>query len=480
MRWQAALAAAAATVVLAAPGAARAEPWLDLVREITGLWSESQEQEVRHRFDQTRQGLDDVRALVGLYAATTRVVEQRVDVTASLGAGADRRDATLDAVVGVAYTARAERCDLLHVGASARGGVITADAPVVGSAQQWGALCLEPGISGAMFGPELAGLSLFPLRLREAAVIGATPRLTAPRATLDERYSEAGFGFDVEGARWAWRPGRGVAIAGFTADQRWRWSGLPGEGDARVELRGEMWFVRFYRQRGPLAPADRRIDVFAIGFHGIQADNGAAIVDAVPLRLTGIGVGQERVLLDLSLGFAGTGTITSTTSGPGVDDMTTIGTTGLPDVARTIARVAAYGGTPARAAAVAYDRTLDTNVLADVIVEDRGTAWLRALVAGGSARAAAFVSRATYFLDEDVVARERLVGASLDAALPVGRGLAVAVTVDASIGLGALDPALDGHAPARGVRALIELRAVRTPWRQVAPAPAPPTASPPP
>ncbi len=454
---------------LAAPRVARADGWLELARQATGLWTESQESEVRQR-------LDEARLLASLYAANTEVLEQRLDVTGALGLGTERAAAQADLVVGASYTARGERCDILQVGASARAGLDVGAPSTTSSAQHWAELCLDPGISSATLDPELRGLFLFPLRLREGVAINATPRLTAPRASFDERYSEAGFGFAVEGLRYEWRPDHGVALPGFSADERWRWRGLPGGDDARFELSGEMYFVRLYHHRGARAPSDRQVDVFAIAFHGIQADNGAAIIDFMPVRLTGFGLGQEHVLVDLSVGVAGTGELSSSTSGPGVDNMETIGTTGLPDVTRASVHAAIYGGAAARAFAVAYDRGVDTNLFADVIVEDRGSAWLRyPLGAGGRARAALFVARATYFLDEDVVAGERVVGISADAEVPLGRGLRLGFSLDAALGLAALDPALDGHAPGRGVRGLVELRATRTPWQRVAaPAAEPP------
>lgn len=461
-----ALVCALALVLTASPAHAE-EPLIGTLRKVTGLWSESEEGELRRKIAQAREQIETAIEVGTAFLANNQPTEARLDVFAEAGAGLDERAVSGAGTLGAVFAVRSERCDLLQAGISIRGDLRSKDPNATGGGQQWLQVCLSGGLDLQTLAEfDTPGLALFPLVLRESALVLARPRLTGPRSSIDEDYSDIGYGFDVEGARYLWAHDRGIAFIGFTADQRYRWRHWYGGDTAKVELSGNVWFVRLLRTRGELALADRFIDILAFGFHGIQADNGAAIVNAWPVRFYGIGVGgDDRVLLDADLGVGGTGTIGSETNGPGVHEMVTIGTSGLPEVTIAVAHVALHGGDVRRSLSVAYDRTVDTNILADVITEDRFTVSGQVTDATWIAHGAAFVSRATYYLDEDQRPQERVVGATFTGSYALPHQLSLGLTLEGVFGLNDRAPALDGHALPRGLRAFATLGTTRTLWK---------------
>ncbi|MBL9016766.1 MAG: hypothetical protein JNL83_21445 [Myxococcales bacterium] len=455
----------AVTVIALAARTAAAQPVTGTLRRVAALWTSSQEGEIRQRITQAREQAAAYYQVAMAFLSNNAPTDARFDVFAEAGAGVDARAAAGEGTLGAVFAVRSRRCDLVQVGASLRGDVRSKEPTLLGGAQQWAQLCLSGGLDlGTLMQIKVPGLALFPMVLREGGVLDARPRLTAKRSAIDEPYSDIGFGFDVEGVRYQWRADRGIAGIGFTADQRWRWRGWPGGDDAKVELEGNFWFARLFRLRGEAALADRFVDILVFGFHGIQSDNDAAIVTAWPVRFYGVGFADDRVLVDAELGVGGTGTISSTTSGPGIDDMTTIDSTDLPDITAAIAHVAAHFGDRRGFGSLSYDRTVDTNVLGDVIREDRFTASGQLIDQQWSARGAAFVSRARYYLTETTRADERIAGVSFTGAYGLGHQLSLGVTLEVAVGLIERDPLLEGHALPRGARAYLTLSTTRTLW----------------
>ena len=456
----------ALALLLAASPVRADEPLVGTLRKVSGLFSESEQGEIRRKLAQARAQIEAYIDVANAFLANNEPIDMRVDALVEVGAGADRTTAEGEGTAGLMFAIRSERCDLVQVGVGLRGDLRSKDPRTLGGAQQWGQICLAGGLDvGQLMQADAAGIAIFPMTLREGGLLDARPRLTAPRAEIDEPYSLGGFGFDVEGARYLWAKERGLAFVGFTADQNWRWRGFPTGDKAKVELTGDFWFVRLFRTRGPEALADRFIDILVFGFHGIQADNGAAIVDVWPVRFYGIGF-ADQVLVDAELGVGGTGTITSSTKGPGVNEMTTIDTTGLPHVTAAIAHVALHGGEPRQLMSVAYDRTIDTNVLADVVREDRFSISGQTTQENWLARGAVFVSRSRYYLDESKIADERVAGFALTGSKTLAHQLSLGVTLEGVVGLVDRDPALDGHALPRGLRGFVTLGMNRTLWSQ--------------
>lgn len=449
-------------VLLFAASPARA----DTLRKVESLWASSSEGEIRHKVEQVSEQIETTLAIANAFLASNMPTEARLDVLAEAGAGIDGREVAGQGTAAVVFAVRQERCDLLQAGISIRGDLRSRSPRAQGGMQQWAEICVSGGLDlGPVFPEsEAPGLAVFPMVLRESALMLARPRLTAPRATIDEDYSDVGFGFDVEGARYRWAETTGMSFIGFSADQRWRWRHFYGGDKSKVELTSDIWFFRLLHTRGESALADRFIDMLVIGLHGIQADNGAAIVNFWPVRISGLALGTDALLLDAAWGLGGTGTISSETSGPGVNDMTTIDTTGLPDITAGLAHVALHSGDVYRSLSAAYDRTADTNVLADVILEDRFTLSAQRTEPVWLVRGAAFVSRAKYFLDEATRAEERVLGFAFTGSYRLPRALDLGVTLEGVFGLNARDPELDGHALPRGLRAFVTLGTTKTLW----------------
>lgn len=439
----------------------------DMLRTLKDLWTGTSEGEIRRKVAQVQSQVEDVIALGTAYLQNNQPTEARLDAIAELGAGIDAREPAAQGSASLVFAVAQERCDLLQVGVSVRGDLRRQSPHTLGGAQQWAQICLSGGID---FGPlvdgwDVPGLSAFPLVLRESALLLARPRLTAPRAAIDETYSDVGFGFDVEGARYRWTETDGMGFVGFSDDQRWRWRHFYGGEDAKVEITSDIWVMRLFHLRGETALADRAVDFLAIGLHGIQSDNGAAIVSFWPLRLSGLALfGTERVLVDAEWGFGGTGTISSSTSGPGANSMTTIESTDLADVTAGLAHLALHGGDAYRALSLAYDRTADTNVLADVIVEDRVSAVSQTTRADWLTRLSVFASRSRYFLDETTRAEERVFGFSLVGSYRAPFDLDVGLSLEGVFGFSDRDPVLDGHALPRGLRGFITLGTTQNLW----------------
>lgn len=451
-----------AAVALLAASPARA----DTLRKVEALWATSSEGELRKKIEQTREQIDAVLGMTDALLQNNAPIGARIDASAEAGAGIDDRELAAQGSAAVMFAVRQERCDLLQAGLSIRGDLRSDSPHTLGGMQQWVEICVSGGIDFGPLFPEsdAPGMAVFPMVLRESALMLARPRLTAPRAAIDEAYSDIGFGFDVEGLRYRWTETNGLAFLGFSADQRWRWRHFYGGEESRTELTSDIWVMRFFHTRGETALADRAIDALVVGLHGIQADNGAAIVNFWPVRISGLGLLGDALLLDAEWGIGGTGTISSETSGPGANSMTTIETTGLPDVTAAVAHVALHVGDAYRSLSAAYDRTADTNVLADVIVEDRFTLFAQRTEHEWLARGAAFVSRAKYFLDEETRAEERVLGFAFSGSYKLPRRLSAGVTLEGAFGLNAREPALDGHALPRGLRMFVTLGTTQTLW----------------
>jgi hypothetical protein len=438
----------------------------DTLRKVEALWEASQEGEIRRKVTQVRDQIEASIALADAFLDNNAPIDARVDVIAEAGAGIDDREFAAQGTAAIVFAVRQERCDLLQAGLSIRGDLRSRSPHTLGGMQQWAEICLSGGLDFGPLEPESThpGMAVFPLVLRESALMLARPRLTAPRAAIDEAYSDIGYGFDVEGLRYRWREHNGLAFIGFSADQRWRWRHFYGGEESKSELTADIWIVRLFHTRGETALADRYIDTIVVGLHGIQADNGAAIVNFWPVRISGLGLFSDSLLLDAEWGIGGTGTISSETSGPGANNMTTIETTDLPDVTAGVAHAALHVGDVYRAVSAAYDRTVDTNVLADVIVEDRFTLSAQRTEPVWLARGAAFVSRAKYFLDEDTRAEERVLGFAFSGSYKLPRELDLGLTLEGVFGLHDRDPVLDGHALPRGLRMFVTLGTTKTIW----------------
>ena len=478
---------ACAACALCAAAPARAESVvLELGRKAHAAISAAQEDEVRERM----QRVDDVFTAAELLLATDPIDSAGVTLSASAAGGYDVSRATTEASAELSAYLGSASCRTVWASLLVRGRTAThVDDRARAGGEAAGGVCFPKGIYlSDLFDLPIA-VAGFPLRVEGRAALLKTPALTAARSALREPYSEAGFSVAIEGVRFLLGDGspadrrRWIATPGVSVTQSWQWLGFPTGDPARLEVTLDMWFVRFHRRRPPLALADRSIDLFAFGAHGVRDENGAAVIDFWPLRLTGLGLG--RVLVDASVGFSGVGTLDA--------DGEQIPTTGLPDVAIVAAHAAVHLGTQRRSLSLGFDSTLDTNLRAELVHESRG--WIMGRGGAGplGLDARAFGGRAIHYLDLTSRGDERFVGASLDTTYALRPHLAVGVTLAATHSLHR-DAILDDRVPPTGIRALLTLTATHalyqrqlTPLRTLrpdflppapAPAPAPPSPTP--
>jgi hypothetical protein len=426
---------ALAVVGGAAPRAADANP-VQLLRDSYERFR-SEVEALEHIYGELTSVLEgsevkDAKLLAALYLNSNQPTGAEVDLTASAGAGSQGRAIVGDVAVSARARVLGNLCDLAEVGALARASAsreLRSGGGADGAAelQAWGNACLPRGITLTGDQINAAGeaddpdeppgfklpssfrLALFPVRFNGSVAINASPSLSSKRNDPLRTYSEVGYGFAVEGLRMSFaESNRGVSFIFASLQQRWEWAGLPGNGDAGYEISSDVGPLRLYKVRGPEALADRSIDFFVISLHGVRFAASSGLIDLYPVRLTGIGLLGERVLVDASLGLVASGaTIGSSDAG-----------TITPDP--RIAKVTTAGGTFALAAGTAAQgwgliatRTLDTNVLAQLTLENRGTAWTQLSRDSLRARGEAFAGNARHFFDHATSGRERFVGAKV-------------------------------------------------------------------
>jgi hypothetical protein len=455
------LAASAACALCAAP--ARAEPVIfELGRKAHTAWTAAQEDEIRERLREVEQRVDEAFTAAELFLATDPIDSAGVDLSASAGGGYDVSRATTEASAELSAYLGSSSCRTLWASLLVRGRTATHvdDRARAGGAAAAG-VCFPKGIYLSDLFDLPVPLTGFPLRVEGRAALLKTPALTAARSALREPYSEVGWSVAIEGMRYLLGDGppaarrRWIAAAGISATQNWQWRGFPTGDAARLEVVLDAWFLRFHRRRPPLALADRSIDVFAFGAHGVRDDNGAAVADFWPLRISGLGLGIDRVLVDASVGISGVGTLDANGE--------QIPTTELPPVDVVAAHTAVHLGTQRGSLSLGFDSTLDTNLLAELVHESRG--WITGR--GGAGRlsidASAFGGRAIHYFaappgDPPSRGAERFVGASFDASYALRPDLAVGVTLAATHSLHR-DDVLSAR---DGVRALLTLTATHS------------------
>lgn len=440
----------------AGAGTARADSAaLELGRRAYAGWSAAQEDEVRGRMRALEERADEVFLLAELYLATDPIEAAQVEVSGTVGGGLDVARAAADASVQLTAHLDTATCRALYASVLVRARTATSlDDRARASGEAAAGVCFPDGLSLDMV--ELpVSLAAFPLRAEVHAALSKTPALTASRSAVREPYSETGWRLALEGLRFLYGEGRTRWITGPGAAvaQRFQWLGFPTGAPARQEITLDAFFFGFHRRRPPIALADRAIDVIVIGGHGVRDDNGAAIVDFWPVRITGLGLGSDRVLLDLGIAFSGVGTF-----GEEGDEIVT---SNLPEIDIVATHTALHLGTQRGSLSIGYDRTLDTNLLAELVHEDRG--WIAGRRAAGRLRlaAGAFGGRARHYFDLDTRGDERLIGATLDASYAVRRDLAFGVAIEGTYSI-ARDPSLEGRVAGDGVRAMLTATTTHT------------------
>ena len=294
---------------------------------------------------------------------------------AAAGQGVQSTGLDTELAVGGEVALAGRDCKLIAMGA--QGVLAISGDDKFASAEQWIRLCPWKGLN---FSDGKWEMRWFPLSLHAEASQRTRPAFGSRRAFLGDTYDSIRIGFELVGGQFYWNKGASrFGFAGAAVEEAWYWQDL-GEGRTnRYFLTGDMWFFRFDRFRNePDVIAHRTIDILAFGFTANRDDNGAAIVEAMPLRMRGMSLGTPYVLWDFEIGFTGTGTVGSQQSLNGeviMDD--TIETENLPHITAGVIRASVYGGTPARHVGLSYDRQMQPTAASELVLEDRVSAWSR-------------------------------------------------------------------------------------------------------
>lgn len=412
-----------------------------------------------------------------------------LDLVTTLGGGTSERTIGGDLTATLALRVTGDFCDLANAGLTVRAAGAGGGDRFSGEARLHGGFCFWRGL---FVGPDViaeedddgsisdtwpnASMSLFPLRMSGALALNTQTRFSSLRNQPTRRYSEARYGLAVEGLRFMPSdPRRGVSFIYLTAEQRWEWPGV-FDGKRGFELTAGFGFFRLFRMRDPHALADRAIDIIDIQLHGTRFDEAVAIIDLYPVRLRGVGLGSSAVLFDGSFGFTGSGgTISSSDCIDGGGCVEETITTG-PNVAEVntwAAEASLSIGRRPRAGGVSFVRRLDSNILGQLALEARVTAWSQWVRGPLFLRASAFGGTATHYLDVDARGDERFAGGTLDLTYAVARDVQVGAQLDGIVAYDR-DPVLDDRVAGSGLRAFATLTWTRQLERVAARLPAPP------
>jgi hypothetical protein len=384
-----------------------------------------------------------------------------VDLAIGAGGGTDGGVGAGDVTATLTARVSGDYCDLVAASVSVRGGFAAQGEGAIGEARAGAGLCFWRGLFAPVDSkrPQLGAMSLLPLRMRAGLAVNATPRFTAPRSDPRRTYSEATVGVATEGIRWMRSdPSHGIGFMYLDLEERWEWPGA-FEGDHGYETIAGFGFVRLFRTRSPLALADRAIDIFDIQLHGVRFDDAVALIEARPVVIRGLGLGSDRVLLDLDAGVGASGGTIQTSNcldDVGCTDETIMRGDDVADVTTWVGNGALTLGTQVDGGGVRFARTLDSNLLAQLAVENRATAWYQRQRASQIVRAELFGGTARHYLGVDVRGDERFAGASVDVQVEVGPRLWAGAQLDGIYAF-ARDPVLAGRVAGTGVRAFATL-----------------------
>ncbi|MDQ3365720.1 MAG: hypothetical protein M3680_09870 [Myxococcota bacterium] len=462
-------------VVLHASSARAESDPLALGRAVARRFSPSQEAKVTALLQQlqtAQQDVDDALLLAAMALESNPVRGAGVDLSATAGAGFDVDRAGADVSVLASAHVDGDRCSLARADLLVRGRTSTsvddrARASVDGSAS----LCLPEGLDLSGL-PEAEGLafSIFPLRGRAFGALNKTPALTASRAVTPEPYSEVGFGVWMEGMRYLRHGGTYYwAFPGVMIEQRYHWRGFPAGEASRQEIVVDAYFVRLGHRRPSTALADRTIDIFGFGAHGVQDATGTAVAEFWPLRIAGFGPGTEKVLLDATVGVSATGTLTS--------EDTVITSSEVPDKTILYVHAGIAAGSPRTGVGATYDRGLHTNLLVELVQEDRVAGWAHVERGPVTVNGALFGTRAVHYPDKTTRGEEHVLGGSFDGTYSLAGGVALGISLEATHSL-RRDAILDGRVAPDGIRAFATVSFTHSiaAWRAPPPTPAAPPA----
>ncbi len=373
--------------------------------------------------------VDDTVQLVELFLQSNMPTHAVVTATATLDAGGERYAGNGAITAHVQARLVGEFCDVASVGILARGsgGISGNGGTGTGEVRAWGTACLPRGITltAAELNapdpdadpnqpqvqlPSTTTLSIMPLRLTAHVALNASPSFTSMRNEPIRTFSETAYGFGVEGARLSlYRADRGISFIYANIAQRWEWAGLPKSGEAGYELSAQFGFFRLFRVRSRDALADRSIDILDFKLHGVRFVRSAAILDLAPVRINGLSLGSDHLLADASFGLgASGGTITSSDGG------TVMNSDDVPKITTWVGKFGVTEGSQDQALGVQFVRTLDSNVAAQLALENRVTAWGTLNQPELRSRAEIFGGTAKHYFDKTTSGQERFVGLAIN------------------------------------------------------------------
>ncbi len=373
--------------------------------------------------------LDDAAQFAALFIEANLPTSAVVTATATLDAGGEKYSGSGAITAQMQARLVGEFCDLASVGVLARGSGAFSDSGRSGTGEMrvWGTACLPRGLTLTAAAlnqpdpnaaanaldwqfPSTATISVMPLRLSAHVALNASPSFTSMRNEPFRTFSETAYGIGLEGARVSlYQPDRGFSFIYANIAQRWEWAGLPKSGEAGYELSAQFGFFRLFRVRSRAALADRSIDILDFKLHGVRFARSAAIADVAPVRINGLSLGSDHLLADanVGLGISG-GTISSSDGG------TVMNSDDVPDIVTWVGKFGITEGSQAQALGVQFIRTLDSNVAAQLAVENRVTAWGTLNQADLRSRAELFGGSAKHYFDKTTSGQERFVGLAVN------------------------------------------------------------------
>lgn len=373
--------------------------------------------------------IDDTVQLIELFVESNMPTSAVVTATATLDAGGEKYSGGGAITAHVQARLVGEFCDLAAVGMLARGsgGIGRSGGSGTGEVRVWGSACLPRGLTltaddlnapdpdvdpnaPQLLFPSTTTVSIMPLRLSAHVALNASPSFTSMRNEPLRTFSETAYSIGTEGARFSlYKPDRGFSLVYGTIAQRWEWAGLPASGEAGYELPAQFGFFRLFRVRSREAVADRSIDFLDFKLHGVRFVRSAAILDLAPVRINGLSLGSDHLLGDASFGLgASGGTITSSDGG------TVMNSDDVPKITTWVGKFGVTEGSQAQALGVQFVRTLDSNVAAQLALENRVTAWGTLNQTELRSRAEIFGGSAKHYFDKTTSGQERFVGVAVN------------------------------------------------------------------
>ena len=266
----------------------------------------------------------------------------------------------------------------------------------------------------------------FHLKAFEAAGLNVRPALDAAALVGSARYSRVEFGLEGEGLRWHYREGeRSLALLDIRMTQGWLRQSIAGDRRSIATFDADVWVGEWRFHRPASALTDATIRLFDMEFNTVESGEAVVVARLAPGSLNGIGF--AGVYFDLIGGIE----LTADEIG---EDGQPINQSELPDLAAGTWRAALYAGAPWFHIGAVSQRRLSATLTADLVIEERTSAFIHFNRGPLYLDANAFVAQNDIYLDADTDVDSQAETWGVDAllALRIGRR----ATVGASLEIG--------------------------------------------